>query len=130
MSTFTEPFKDILLQQAKEFKELFQYFNKGHLEMMKYYGDVDSLIAENNLDPPPLDAVAIPDTIAVPEQRSGPYTSTSSKAKVNTNNPASRNRSLAHPRRSTPAELEKNEYGDQNLAVVPYEPKVNRTSKS
>ena len=51
MRSFTDPFKDVLLQQAKEFKELFQYFNKGHLEMMKYYGNVDTLIAENNLDP-------------------------------------------------------------------------------
>ena len=111
MRSFTDPFKDVLLQQAKEFKELFQYFNKGHLEMMKYYGNVDTLIAENNLDPPPVDIVAIPESLPVPETRASPYTSTSSKAKVITNNSTSRNRSLAQPRRSTPAELEKhNEY--------------------
>ena len=79
--------------------------------MMKYYGNVDTLIAENNLDPPPVDIVAIPESLPVPETRASPYTSTSSKAKVITNNSTSRNRSLAQPRRSTPAELEKhNEY--------------------
>ena len=76
--------------------------------MMKYYGDVDTLIAENNLDPAPLDVVAIPESLAAPEAKSSPYTSTSNKAKakVNSNNSQSRNRSLANPRRSTPAELE------------------------
>ena len=56
--------------------------------MMKYYGDVDTLIAENNLDPAPFDVVAIPETLAAPEAKSSPYTSTSNKAKakVNSNN--------------------------------------------
>ena len=60
ISAWTDPFKLLLFEKLREFKELFQYFNKGMIELLKYYGDVDTLIAENNLDPA-LDVVPIPE---------------------------------------------------------------------
>ena len=56
----------------REFKELFQYFNKGMLELMKYYGDIDTQISENNLDPA-LDIVAIAETATEPDPKASPY---------------------------------------------------------
>lgn len=43
--------KEALFERIKEFKGLYGYFNKGHLELLKYYGDVDGLVEEHELDP-------------------------------------------------------------------------------
>ena len=51
IGAWTDAFKSLLFEKTKEFKGLFQYFNKGMLELLKYYGDPDSLIIDNSLDP-------------------------------------------------------------------------------
>ena len=35
----------------KEFKGTYGYFNKGHVELLKIYGEPESLIMEHELDP-------------------------------------------------------------------------------
>lgn len=42
--------KELLYEKTKEFKGIYGYFNKGHVELLKPYGDPESLIAENELD--------------------------------------------------------------------------------
>ena len=40
LATINEIFlKDLLFDKTKEFKSYYGYFNKGHIEMMKPYGD-------------------------------------------------------------------------------------------
>jgi len=43
--------KTLLFEKTVEFKATFGYFNKGHLELLKYYGDPDQLILDRDLDP-------------------------------------------------------------------------------
>lgn len=43
--------RDLLFEKMAEFKGIYGYFNKGHLELLKLYGDQETLIVENNLDP-------------------------------------------------------------------------------
>ena len=128
ISAWTDPFRDILFEKLKEFKGLYQYFNKGMLELLKYYGDPDTLITDNNLDP-----VLETQIVVVPEAevKESPY---QSSAKGNALGlPKTQSRSLIRARKSTPTEpsdRNNNEYSDQHLAVVPYEPKGGRQSKS
>ena len=100
ISAWTDPFKDLLFEKLREFKELFQYFNKGMLELLKYYGDPDTLISENNLDPA-LDIVAIPETAISSDHKESPYQSSTKASKLQN----SKSRSLINNhRRSTPTE--------------------------
>ena len=43
--------KELLFDSTREFKATYGYFNKGHLELLKAYGDPDSLIIDHELDP-------------------------------------------------------------------------------
>ena len=43
--------KELLFDKTREFKGTYGYFNKGHIELMKYYGDPDELIGDHQLDP-------------------------------------------------------------------------------
>lgn len=43
--------RELLFEKMVEFKSVYGYFNKGHLELLKAYGDQETLIVENNLDP-------------------------------------------------------------------------------
>ena len=43
--------KDLLFEKTREFKGTYGYFNKGHLALLQAYGDPESLILENELDP-------------------------------------------------------------------------------
>jgi len=36
--------KELTFEKTREFKSIYGYFNKGHLEILKYYGDVQTLI--------------------------------------------------------------------------------------
>ena len=36
--------KDLTFEKTREFKGIYGYFNKGHLEILKYYGEVQKLI--------------------------------------------------------------------------------------
>lgn len=45
ISSLNSPFlKELLYEKTSEFKGTYGYFNKGHIEIMKYYGDPDELI--------------------------------------------------------------------------------------
>ena len=43
--------KELLFDSTREFKGTYGYFNKGHLELLKAYGDPDTLIIDHELDP-------------------------------------------------------------------------------
>ena len=43
--------KNLLFEKTKEFKATYGYFNKGHLELLKGYGDPETLIVDNELEP-------------------------------------------------------------------------------
>ena len=100
------------------------------LELLKYYGDPDTLIADNDLDPALETQIAV---IPEAEVKESPYQSTGKGNRLGL--PHSQSRSLVQARKSTPNATEpsdrnaNNEYSDQ-LAVVPYEPKGGRQSKS
>ena len=47
-----DPFlKELLFEKVSEFKGTYGYFNKGHLELLKFYGDEQALIERHDLDP-------------------------------------------------------------------------------
>ena len=43
--------KELTFEKTREFKAIFGYFNKGHLELLRFYGEPETLIAELELDP-------------------------------------------------------------------------------
>lgn len=43
--------KELLFDSTREFKGTYGYFNKGHLELLKAYGDPENLIIDHELDP-------------------------------------------------------------------------------
>ena len=43
--------RDLLFDKMREFKGTYGYFNKGHVEICKPYGDLESLVSEHELDP-------------------------------------------------------------------------------
>lgn len=52
ITELNNPFlKDLLFDKTREFKGTYGYFNKGHVELMKHYGDPDFLIEHHQLDP-------------------------------------------------------------------------------
>ena len=44
-------FKQTLFMKVSESKQVYGYFNKGMLELLKYYGQPETVIIENLLDP-------------------------------------------------------------------------------
>ena len=38
--------RELVLEKTREFKGVYGYFNKGHIELLKAYGDPDSLIVD------------------------------------------------------------------------------------
>lgn len=42
--------KDCLLDKLRESHQIYAYFNKGMIELLKYYGDPEQLIVDFNLD--------------------------------------------------------------------------------
>ena len=43
--------RELVLEKTREFKGIYGYFNKGHIELLKPYGEPESIIAECQLDP-------------------------------------------------------------------------------
>merc|ERR1712176_352906 len=43
--------KEMTLDRTREFKGIYGYFNKGHLELLRCYGDEQDLINRHDLDP-------------------------------------------------------------------------------
>ena len=43
--------RELVLEKTREFKGIYGYFNKGHIELLKPYGDPETLITECHLDP-------------------------------------------------------------------------------
>ena len=43
--------RELIFEKTREFKGVYGYFNKGHIELLKAYGDPDTLIADCQLDP-------------------------------------------------------------------------------
>lgn len=43
--------RELVFEKTREFKGIYGYFNKGHLELLKVYGEPDTLIIECQLDP-------------------------------------------------------------------------------
>lgn len=43
--------RELVLEKTKEFKGIYGYFNKGHVELLRAYGDPEQLILDCQLDP-------------------------------------------------------------------------------
>ena len=39
--------KELLFDKTREFKGAYGYYNKGHIELLKHYGDPDDLISDH-----------------------------------------------------------------------------------
>ena len=116
--------RDLIFEKTSEFKGIYGYFNKGHLELLKTYGEPDTLIADYDLDPQVLEQKRLEQQVAAenshgvghagsrranPHQQSSPYTQGSVKQRSGT------------PSRAMSQKGSENAAEDQDRVVAIYE---------